>query len=91
MSKTKKAKKQAGVRSWDELVSPIIAHAQANPGFDKMLGAAMEARFGIKRAWRQLVYQWLHPDPAKRPEPRYTVGVVILEESARLMASTSEG
>jgi hypothetical protein len=63
---------------------PLVKHAMAHRGSIKALAARLTRRTG-KTVHRQMVEGWLNPDPDKRTEPLFGMGLVILDEGNALM------
>lgn len=62
----------------DRELSPLIKFAEKNPGTITKVTARLEKLMGSK-VHRQLVEKWLHPDPAKRTQPRFGVGLLLMK------------
>ena len=80
----KNVKQTSGEASATAL-EPLIAFAEANRGTYAKISQVLTARIG-ETQHRQNVRSWLHTDPAKRVEPRFGIGLMLLEIGAELGA-----
>lgn len=62
----------------DEALQPLIEYAKENPGTITKLAARLSELTGATQ-YRQNIGEWLHPDPAKRIEPRFGMGLLLLD------------
>ena len=61
-----------------ESLAPLIQFAQANPGTLTRLAVRLKELTG-ENQYRQNIGEWLHPDPAKRIEPRFGMGLLLVQ------------
>jgi hypothetical protein len=60
-----------------DALAPLIEHVQNNPGTITNLAGRLATLTGEKQ-YRQNVGEWLHPEPAKRIEPRFGMGLLLV-------------
>jgi len=60
-----------------EALTPLIRHAQRNPGTVAKLATRLMELTGAKQ-YRQNVGDWLHADPELRIEPRFGMGLLLM-------------
>ena len=70
-----------------ENIAPIVAFARANRGFERQLLARLQARCAARPPSRQVLGEWLRRDPRKRKQPRYAMGLLLVEEARWLIAN----
>jgi len=68
-------------------LKPLIDFAQKNRGTIITLADILSRRTG-QTIFRQSVEKWLHPDAKKRMEPKLGIGLLLLEEGARVIETT---
>jgi len=80
-TKTKKQKavevSEAKKRS-DAALKPLVLFAQKNPGTITRIAEGLTRLTG-QTQYRQNVGEWLHPDPARRVEPKLGIGLLLID------------
>jgi len=94
-TKAKKTIQQAmdkSVEASNKKLQPLIEWAAANsgksgkPGAFPIIAEAMSKKLG-RAVKRQLVSCWLHSDPAKRKQPLFGTGLLLVETGEELLKS----
>lgn len=67
----------------DVALASLIKHTNEVVGSKAELTRRMSAALGYSVA-RQVVDGWVHPDPAKRVEPKLGLGLILLREAAKM-------
>jgi hypothetical protein len=68
----------------NKAIAPIIAHRRKRSGLLSEIALRMTQRTG--RTWRlQTLSQWLNHDPAKRHQPSFGAGLLLLEVGRELI------
>jgi len=70
----------------EETILPLVQFAKKNSKFIPQLAARLTLRCPNRPPSRQLVEQWLRREADKRKQPRLGMGLVLIEEAAKLMA-----
>lgn len=65
-------------------LAPLIEHCNRVVGSKAELAERMSASLGYK-VHRQIAEGWVHPDPAKRVEPKLGLGLVLLRIGGEMM------
>lgn len=69
-------------------LKPLIDFATKNRGTIITLADILSKRTG-QTIFRQSVEKWLHPKIKKRMEPKLGIGLLLIEEGAKLIANTN--
>ena len=88
--KRSKKKPDADVINWRSIIDTLSRDVRAIPRGTTLLTARLQQRCPGRTLFRQQVDAWLHPDAAKRNEPKAGMALLLLEEARRLVAETSE-
>lgn len=62
----------------DKALAPLIKHAEKNPGTIARVTERLTKLMKTK-VHRQLVEKWLCPDQAKRTQPRFGMGLLLVK------------
>lgn len=82
---TKRTKNKVGAAMWRAHLDPVVRFAATHRGFPTELVKRLEKRFqDPKKNWRVMLSEWLAGDK-RRVEPLSGTGMVLLEESTKLM------
>ncbi len=68
----------------DKALKPLIRFTEKTPGAVARITERLTKLLG-KKAYRQEVEVWLHPDPAKRIQPRFGKGLLLLQAGRDVM------
>lgn len=78
--------KVASVRvTWWDSIKFFREFADNNRGTMNIMSEALRKRTGEEKNWRVMLDLWTNRDDNRRVEPKYSTGIIILEEATRVV------
>lgn len=92
-SKTKTSAKKVEAKTpvprvrvtWWDSIRFFREFADNNRGTMNIMSEALRKRTGEEKNWRVMLDMWTNRDDNRRVEPKYSTGIIILEEATRVV------